>query len=301
MNNKQKTFQIYLKGEDKTSNVRSFRHFENKCEVTFTNGKVFTYNAANVRIIESVLNNSKAFECFKYLKEIAEVIGLKVEIDDEKVVNILSCNYSKIDFKSDSMLDTFLNGNIPRAFTDKPALITDEIYPFGFNVSQKKAVENALINQLSIIEGPPGTGKTQTILNIIANAIVRGESVAVVSSNNSATKNVLDKLKKYNVDFIAAYLGNTVNKKDFISSQNVLPDIKAWKLEAKDILALQQDLKIRYNTLQEKLVQQNELSVLKSELSALEIEQKYFMQYIDGFGSQLGAVCKRHSYLFLLQ
>lgn len=62
------------------------------------------------------------------------------------------------------------------------------IFPFGFNISQKQAVDKALENNLSIIEGPPGTGKTQTILNIIANAVIRGESVAVVSSNNSATK-----------------------------------------------------------------------------------------------------------------
>lgn len=283
-----KQFQIYLKGKNETWRVRDFRHLGNKCEVTFTNGKTFTYNARNVRIIESALNGSKSRNCFDYLKEIAEAIGLKAEIYGGKVVNILSYNYSKIDFvMPDSMLGAFLNGKIPGARTYKPALITDEIYPFGFNASQKKAVENALTNQLSIIEGPPGTGKTQTILNIIANAVMRGQSVAVVSSNNSATKNVLDKLKNYNVDFIAAYLGNTVNKKDFISSQKALPDITDWKLEQKEIIALQQNLKLRYNNLQKKLAQQNELSALKQELSALEIEQKYFMQYIDSFGPQL--------------
>ena len=79
------------------------------------------------------------------------------------------------------------------------------IFPFGFNISQKQAVDNALCNNLSVIEGPPGTGKTQTILNIIANAVIRGESIAVVSSNNSATKNIIDKLKKYEVDYISAY------------------------------------------------------------------------------------------------
>jgi len=82
------------------------------------------------------------------------------------------------------------------------------VYPFGFNISQKTAVENALKNPLTIIEGPPGTGKTQTILNIIANAIMRNESVAVVSNNNSATRNVEEKLEQYKVDFIAAYLGS---------------------------------------------------------------------------------------------
>ena len=108
MNNKQKQFQIYLKGKNETWRVRDFRHFGNKCEVTFTNGKTFTYNARNVRIIESALNGSKSRNCFDYLKEIAEAIGLKAEIHGGKVVNILSYNYSKIDFvMPDSMLAFF--------------------------------------------------------------------------------------------------------------------------------------------------------------------------------------------------
>ena len=59
-------------------------------------------------------------------------------------------------------------------------------------------------NQLSIIEGPPGTGKTQTILNIIANILMNGKTVQVVSNNNSAIQNVYEKLSssKYNLEFI---------------------------------------------------------------------------------------------------
>lgn len=68
------------------------------------------------------------------------------------------------------------------------------IFSFGFNISQKDATEKAMMNQISIIEGPPGTGKTQTILNIIANAYIEGKSVAVISNNNSATSNVFEKL-----------------------------------------------------------------------------------------------------------
>ena len=43
-------------------------------------------------------------------------------------------------------------------------------------------------NQISVIQGPPGTGKTQTILNIIANILMQGKTVQIVSNNNSAPK-----------------------------------------------------------------------------------------------------------------
>ena len=88
-----------------------------------------------------------------------------------------------------------------------------------------------MMNQLSIIEGPPGTGKTQTILNIISNAYIEGKSVAVVSNNNSATSNVLEKLDKYGVGFIAAFLGNKDNKEKFISEQSLeYPNMRNWRL-----------------------------------------------------------------------
>jgi replication-associated recombination protein RarA len=73
------------------------------------------------------------------------------------------------------------------------------IYPFGVNQSQKAAVENAFSSQISIIQGPPGTGKTQTILNIIANAVLQNKTIAVVSNNNSATLNVVEKMTFYAV------------------------------------------------------------------------------------------------------
>lgn len=157
------------------------------------------------------------------------------------------------------------------------------IFPFGFNISQKQAVDKALENNLSIIEGPPGTGKTQTILNIIANAVIRGESVAVVSSNNSATKNIIDKLTKYEVDFISAYLGNTENKEEFIKSQTSIPQMRCWRIKNTEIKEIEKSLKQRYKHLQEKLEQQNKLSKLKQELSAYKLEYSHHLKYIEQF------------------
>ena len=85
-------------------------------------------------------------------------------------------------------LDAYISGKIQER-TEKRELI----YPFGINQTQMEAVKAAFASQVSIIEGPPGTGKTQTILNIISNIIVSGQTCAVVSNNNSAVENVYEK------------------------------------------------------------------------------------------------------------
>lgn len=266
------SFKIYLKGEDKTDDVRNYRRMGDKYEVTFKNGKTFNYNAKNVKVIEPL-------ECFSYLKRIADEVGLEVKVEGDRTINILSLNYSKIERNvppEGSVFSSIISGK--HLVNKKNSANQDAvIYPFGFNVSQKSAVERALTNTLSIIEGPPGTGKTQTILNIIANAVMRGESVAIVSSNNSATKNVYDKLQKNGVEFISAYLGNTDNKTNFIADQKSVPDLKGWILASEEIKKLLKQLQVSHEELQKRLVQLEELANLKQQLSELETEIKHFL------------------------
>lgn len=108
------------------------------------------------------------------------------------------------------------------------------IFPFGCNRSQHRAVLNALQNQVSVIEGPPGTGKTQTILNLIANLIIRGKSVAVVSNNNSAVQNVIDKMKKYGLDWLIASLGSKANVQSFFANGTPQVSLKEEWLQTKE-------------------------------------------------------------------
>jgi hypothetical protein len=119
-------------------------------------------------------------------------------------------------------------------------------------------------------------------LNIIANAVMRGESVAVVSSNNSATANVLDKLKKHGVDFIAAFLGNTDNKREFIESQKPLPNLAAWKSPPGHGAKTLQAMRTLFVSLDKMLAKKNELSRLKQEQNNIRIEYTHFLEYYTG-------------------
>lgn len=63
--------------------------------------------------------------------------------------------------------------------------------------SQRNAVCNALNSRVSVVVGPPGCGKTQLILNLLANSVVRGKKVLVASKNNKAVDNVKDRFAMF--------------------------------------------------------------------------------------------------------
>ncbi len=140
------------------------------------------------------------------------------------------------------------------------------IYPFGINESQIQAVENAFKSQISIVEGPPGTGKTQTILNIIANILLQNKSVAILSSNNSAVENVYEKLAKYDLDYLTAKLGSHENKEIFFNTQKDIPPKTDCKLQKTQALLAQ---------VKKYLYSQSEIARLRMELNELETERSY--------------------------
>lgn len=224
------------------------------------------------------LNQKEVFvNIFGYLKEIAKIIGnFNTESTIEENTNFLSYFYSKISSPK-NLLNNYCNGILPQStnkIDDMPI-----IYPFGFNISQKEAVNNAIANPISIIQGPPGTGKTQTILNIISNAILRDCSVAAVSNNNSAIQNIEEKLQKYSLDFFAAKLGNSNNKTNFIENQKQIPNIKDWYCDKKEWDKCLKNLKQIYQDLDKKLFQQNQLSLLKQNLASIRTERQHFEDY----------------------
>jgi superfamily I DNA and/or RNA helicase len=63
------------------------------------------------------------------------------------------------------------------------------------NPSQQAAVRFAMSAQdLAIIHGPPGTGKTTTVVELIIQAVSRGEKVLACAPSNTAVDNILERL-----------------------------------------------------------------------------------------------------------
>ena len=65
----------------------------------------------------------------------------------------------------------------------------------SLNPSQRQAVKFALEAQdLAIIHGPPGTGKTTTVVELIRQAVANGERVLACAPSNTAVDNLLERL-----------------------------------------------------------------------------------------------------------
>lgn len=122
-----------------------------------------------------------------------------------------------------------------------------------------------------------GTGKTQTILNIIANIIINGKNVAIVSNNNAATDNVYEKLEKYGLNYLCARLGRKNNKDEFINSQTgKYPEME---LKIDDSQNLERELKLLNKDVNRIFEIQNEMAKMKQELSEIKLEHEYFNRY----------------------
>ena len=245
--------------------------------IYFSNGSERDCEDSLLKIAVSCLNNTDSKDVFNYLKTAADLVSVR----SEDGTRLLSKQYEKISFvSSDKAFACYVNPKTNPA--GKPGTFIP-VFPFGCNASQYSAVSNALENQISIIEGPPGTGKTQTILNIIANLLIAGKTMQVVSNNNNAVANVLEKLSspEYGMGFLAAALGNSNNKTRFIHGQESrYPDIiQEWASCRSGEAVLQEEVYSRSGELSIVFRKQERLAIARQELNSLEVEFKYFTDY----------------------
>ena len=69
--------------------------------------------------------------------------------------------------------------------------------------SQREAVRFALLQkELAVVHGPPGTGKTTTIVEIITQSVRRGDKVLATAPSNVAVDNLLERLVKNKVKVV---------------------------------------------------------------------------------------------------
>lgn len=97
----------------------------------------------------------------------------------------------------------------------------DIALPIGADSSQFEAICEAVSDKSFILHGPPGTGKSQTITNIIANALYKGKKVLFVAEKMAALQVVQRRLEAIGIAPFCLELHSNKTKK-----ANVLAQLK---------------------------------------------------------------------------
>ncbi|KAG6612050.1 DNA-binding protein SMUBP-2 [Phytophthora cinnamomi] len=182
-----------------------------------------------------------------------------------------------------------------------------EITPFntGLNESQVEAIRFALASkELALIHGPPGTGKTTTVVEFILQAVTKFDlKVLVCAPSNIAVDNVLDKLAS-----TCSTLGKKLRLTRVGHPARVLPQILKYCLDAKIESAegteIVNDIRKEMSAMQAKLQRTRDKSVryqLRREMKANRKEIREREQRVVGdivqhsnvvFATNVGAASK---------
>ena len=85
-------------------------------------------------------------------------------------------------------------------------------------VTQDQAVTSAMANTLTVVTGPPGTGKSQVIVNLVAAAVAEGQTVLFASKNNKAVDVVFERLEAVSAGAGAIRAGGSARRNDAASA-----------------------------------------------------------------------------------
>jgi len=157
--------------------------------------------------LSTSINTAKTLE--RKLSFVRDILGvsaeltktIKVGLSTESLFSIQlvselnSLSKNKEENISNKVFKGFIqNTSVPKGLAGLKLDPYVQITPL--NNSQEKAIRSSFSQPLTVITGPPGTGKSQVVSNILANAIVNGHSVLFASKNNRAIDNVKERMEE---------------------------------------------------------------------------------------------------------
>ena len=209
-------------------------------------------------------------DAFRYFCRVADERVIHAQGNDKNIAENILRQIQRIIPHPDTALHAYCSGQSKERNCPE-----NLIFPFGLNESQLLAVERAFSAQVSVIEGPPGTGKTQIILNIIANILIQNKTVAILSNNNAAVSNVYEKMDRQGLGYLVARLGSAENRQQFFTTPASPPEeVVSDPPSAHALGDVLQQVKKHLNAI-------NQVALLKSEIDELSIEHKYLRQWQD--------------------
>jgi len=99
--------------------------------------------------------------------------------------------------------------------TTLPVTQTEVLPLVPLNDSQRMAVQRILEEHpLTVISGPPGTGKSQVVVSLLLNAWARGQTVLFASNNNKAVDVVRERVERFESEFPIAVRAGARHKQN---------------------------------------------------------------------------------------
>lgn len=277
-----------------------------KIRIIFKDGSNKLYSREQLDIKDNGLDEPVVENNFKYFREISKQLDL---YNDYNAVSEIFENISVIN--PNSALVNYLDPKSIGIGED----FDFAIYPFGFNLNQKDAVEKALNSKINIIESSSITSRTEFILNITATAILEEKNVVIVTKDNFSALKYLEILKQSDIDFIVSHLKenetnsfqnnceqwlrnsgskyeheNLSNKKaELVSIQNGL--VERLENQAKiESLEIQKTYLLAENARLEKVIEPNEVKIPDSVL-------KFSPEKLLAFKEEYSLIIKKHGHI----
>lgn len=132
---------------------------------------------------------------------------------------------------------------------DAPVKEDGTLLPIPADASQLYAIQQAAAGQSFVLHGPPGTGKSQTITALIANALAQGKRVLFVAEKMAALSVVQRRLEKIGLGAFCLELhSNKSKKRDVLEQLKAATEVtrgrprESWQEEAERTAALRAEL-----------------------------------------------------------
>lgn len=284
---------------------RKWMRFENVSSVRFNKAGEQAYQEVKqtASFSKRKLSKKQIESYFQYYQEIVRILRQENQEDTQKSqdtkdqteihlnnrAGFLAYCQKNITVENEGLLLSFLSGKLLQepAHTDaaqRPILLLEPS-----NLSQKQAVEKALCSKISVIEGPPGTGKTTTILSLIANYVYRNKRICVISKNNAAIDNVLEKLERLPLPHFYVRMGNALWQKEMLKSADTFlweyaqALLRVQPLSQERVEQEETGLLHAYDTLKQTEETINTLVKLQNEADELEIQLRHLTKRESAF------------------
>ncbi len=165
-----------------------------------------------------------------------EGVGIKLA-PDHRTTGIMKSVLRDLESKplERSLFEYFHDGKVPKIAHENSGNISIDFKNKTLNESQQNAVKAIVKNPLvAIVHGPPGTGKTTTLIEAVLQLIKAGEKIVVTAPSNAAVDHIAKGLIAQGVQILR--IGNT-SKVDEIVFKHT-PEGKIGGMQQKEIKQL---------------------------------------------------------------